>query len=410
MKKYIIGLVTISALVLFGAACSKQAPTQQPPSQQNNTNTPVNVNANTNQPLASIDTAGDGLTDEQERALGTDPTKADTDSDGYSDSVEVKSGHDPLKPPSIEVNDFVIKSNIGDFKFISTEEVGYKDLPIEQLNNFRVLYKKEHVPVEPPSQAEIDADKTEALKNPNKYEGLAAPIAITEYPFVQVEVSLVIFKTNSDADNFIKKYYLDQFPGQIFKSKLDSNIVYVTGGHNVVWVSNNVYLSIDAKNYLTSDQPWGIVYPDAIMPVISAYLNKYHPPLPNAKDEMNIRDVQRMSNIRHIRTGLVLYSSDKKGYPSQAVPMILGYGNGSLLTNNGWGTPGTTTYLSEVPSDPQSPTQQYTYCSATLVQPQVCAASTESYIITFGLEADIAQFGGGTLSAGVHTATPSDIK
>jgi hypothetical protein len=409
MRKYFIGLITISTLVLFGASCSK-TPTQQTPAQQNNANTAVNVNTNTNQTIVNIDTDGDGLTDEQERALGTDPNKADTDGDGYSDSVEVKSGHDPLKLPPTEVNDFIIKSNIGDFKFISTREAIYKDLPPEQLNNFIISYKKEHVPVEPPSQAEIDADKTEALKNPNKYEGFATPIALTEYSFVQVEVSLVIFKTNSDADNFIKKHYLDQFPGQISKSKLDGNIVYVTGGHNVVWVSSNVYLSIDAENYITADQPGGIAYPDAIMPVISAYLNKYHPPLPNAKDEMNIRDVQRMSNIRYIRTGLVLYSSDKKGYPSQAVPIVFGYGNGSLLTNNGWGIPGTTTYLSEVPFDPQSPIQQYTYCSATLAQPQVCAASTESYIITFRLEADIAQFGGGTLSAGTHNATPSDIK
>ena len=42
-----------------------------------------------------IDTDGDGLTDDQEIALGLQPTKADTDGDGYSDSIEVTLGTDP---------------------------------------------------------------------------------------------------------------------------------------------------------------------------------------------------------------------------------------------------------------------------------------------------------------------------
>ncbi|MBN2799003.1 MAG: hypothetical protein JXX28_07630, partial [Deltaproteobacteria bacterium] len=44
-----------------------------------------------------LDTDGDGLTDEQEAALGTDHTAPDTDGDGLSDGVEVLSvGTDPL--------------------------------------------------------------------------------------------------------------------------------------------------------------------------------------------------------------------------------------------------------------------------------------------------------------------------
>jgi hypothetical protein len=47
------------------------------------------------------DTDGDGLSDEQERQLGTDPTKSDTDGDGLSDASEVKTYlTDPLKPDS----------------------------------------------------------------------------------------------------------------------------------------------------------------------------------------------------------------------------------------------------------------------------------------------------------------------
>jgi len=38
----------------------------------------------------------DGLTDQEESALGTDPDNRDSDGDGYSDGVEVESGYDPL--------------------------------------------------------------------------------------------------------------------------------------------------------------------------------------------------------------------------------------------------------------------------------------------------------------------------
>ncbi|MEK7167978.1 MAG: hypothetical protein AAB791_03180, partial [Patescibacteria group bacterium] len=34
------------------------------------------------------DSDGDGLTDEEEKALGTDPNKSDTDSDGLNDRAE----------------------------------------------------------------------------------------------------------------------------------------------------------------------------------------------------------------------------------------------------------------------------------------------------------------------------------
>jgi len=46
------------------------------------------------------DTDGDGLSDEEEIALGTDPFKADTDGDGYDDGEEVSAGTDPLSESS----------------------------------------------------------------------------------------------------------------------------------------------------------------------------------------------------------------------------------------------------------------------------------------------------------------------
>jgi hypothetical protein len=40
----------------------------------------------------------DGLSNEEENVLGTDPYNPDTDGDGYSDYTEVMGGYDPLKP------------------------------------------------------------------------------------------------------------------------------------------------------------------------------------------------------------------------------------------------------------------------------------------------------------------------
>lgn len=44
----------------------------------------------------TIDTDGDGLTDEEEKSLGTDPQNKDTDGDGYLDGDEVRNGFSPL--------------------------------------------------------------------------------------------------------------------------------------------------------------------------------------------------------------------------------------------------------------------------------------------------------------------------
>jgi hypothetical protein len=47
------------------------------------------------------DSDGDGLSDEEEIALGTDPFNPDTDGDGYPDGLEVALGSNPLDPKSI---------------------------------------------------------------------------------------------------------------------------------------------------------------------------------------------------------------------------------------------------------------------------------------------------------------------
>jgi hypothetical protein len=46
--------------------------------------------------VVSLDSDGDGLSDDEEAALGTNPYDADTDDDGRSDGWEVANGFDPL--------------------------------------------------------------------------------------------------------------------------------------------------------------------------------------------------------------------------------------------------------------------------------------------------------------------------
>jgi hypothetical protein len=63
------------------------------------TSTPSLPVATTTPPVSNLtDTDGDGLTDQEEAVLGTDPTKKDTDGDGLTDYEEVKVYNtDPLK-------------------------------------------------------------------------------------------------------------------------------------------------------------------------------------------------------------------------------------------------------------------------------------------------------------------------
>jgi hypothetical protein len=53
----------------------------------------------------SVDTDGDGLTDQEEIEIGTDPANPDTDGDGFSDGDEVTLGSDPLDPNDVPVPD-----------------------------------------------------------------------------------------------------------------------------------------------------------------------------------------------------------------------------------------------------------------------------------------------------------------
>lgn len=50
---------------------------------------------------ASVDADGDGLSDEEERQYGTDPSDLDSDADGYTDGEEVQNGFNPIGEGSL---------------------------------------------------------------------------------------------------------------------------------------------------------------------------------------------------------------------------------------------------------------------------------------------------------------------
>ena len=63
-------------------------------------------------PPAPVDSDGDGLTDELEKKIGTDPTKMDTDGDGLSDYSEVNYDGDPTGyNPALDMNPLAIDTD-----------------------------------------------------------------------------------------------------------------------------------------------------------------------------------------------------------------------------------------------------------------------------------------------------------
>ena len=58
--------------------------------------------------LSVVDSDGDGLLDEEELRIGSDPTRADSDGDGFNDQLEVRlrdAGFDPLHPGDADCSD-----------------------------------------------------------------------------------------------------------------------------------------------------------------------------------------------------------------------------------------------------------------------------------------------------------------
>ncbi len=87
-------------LALLAAACGGQADTPYGPviggELPTETDPGVADPGPTEPTVPDVDSDGDGLTDAEEAALGTDPSTADTDGDGWDDLEEVDGNTDPL--------------------------------------------------------------------------------------------------------------------------------------------------------------------------------------------------------------------------------------------------------------------------------------------------------------------------
>jgi len=83
-----------------------------------------------------IDSDGDGIPDEEEIRIGTNPFDADTDHDGYPDGLEIALGSNPLDPnsiPNINRPGFVISPVL----FIQNNILNAMKLPVPPVDRRR---------------------------------------------------------------------------------------------------------------------------------------------------------------------------------------------------------------------------------------------------------------------------------
>lgn len=94
----------------------------------------------------NLDSDSDGLPDNLEKTLGTDPENSDTDSDGYKDGEEIKNGYSPLAAAPDG------KYNFDEFEKIKTE---IKNFSPEIYENIFGEKKEENTAIISPSPAPI---------------------------------------------------------------------------------------------------------------------------------------------------------------------------------------------------------------------------------------------------------------
>ncbi|MFA4937086.1 MAG: CARDB domain-containing protein [Patescibacteria group bacterium] len=67
------------------------------------------IPVSTSEQVVAKDSDGDGLDDQFETAIGTNPMNKDTDNDGYDDGMEISSGYSPLGPGKTTVDASLVK-------------------------------------------------------------------------------------------------------------------------------------------------------------------------------------------------------------------------------------------------------------------------------------------------------------
>ena len=106
----------LTLLVMIG--CEEKTSTQMENSEENT------------EPTQTVDTDGDGLSDEDEISFGSDPSNPDSDGDGLGDAEEFEAGTDPNNPDSDGdgLNDFNEVQQGTDPLVADTDGDGFDDL------------------------------------------------------------------------------------------------------------------------------------------------------------------------------------------------------------------------------------------------------------------------------------------
>lgn len=133
----------------------------------------------------------DGLSDEEEEALGTDPMLKDTDGDSYSDGVEVESGFDPLIPaPDDRLDTYGVGGedpSLLDESEDEQDDASATEVFTNDLNNYLANSVEE-------GKEEISVDELTAIADAS----VAAAISYDDLP--EIDLDEIIIKEQSYDD------------------------------------------------------------------------------------------------------------------------------------------------------------------------------------------------------------------
>lgn len=136
-----------------------------------------------------IDSDGDGLSDQEELALGTDPHNPDTDGDGYSDGVEVANGFDPLVKNVMATVDSELETKEGEESVTSNTEIDKVDEKQSAtdllIKNLQEQKKKE---LELLNKATVDEEILKTVEESG------------EYSLTEADVQAIVEKTIKEAN------------------------------------------------------------------------------------------------------------------------------------------------------------------------------------------------------------------